>query len=553
MSTPNTQPGTGDHDASAGSLGFQRLWEDAMKKYNDVTGKDLRCSSLFDKMSGAGSIEEVESILREHDKGFKAFRANGEKARAVIAPIVTLTKLFVDAGGEIAAASSVVPGGKAIFTAFGVFLEVRLSLVSAPCKLFLPELTVIKAAEKVSKRFDDLEGLLSRLGGVLSRLRNHLQSCSALSVELEGIFVGALIQLLNVLAICTKYIRKRTSWRTVICKRTKDYGRALLGDKDVEDALKELDRLTAEELLAAAAQILDVVQSVDANVGLIGNNVMKLGDDVEAVGNNVADLQATGAKSLNLHLDKDIQDWLAPPDPSQTHEERRTSHLTGTCMWFFDSKFEEWKNSNNGVYWIHGNPGTGKSVLCSSIIEHVSSTPGLHVAYFYFDYRRTEMQTVTGLLASLIYQLATCSEQCHKVLEQFRKDNRAKLSPTRELLISCLERILQTSAGAVIIIDALDECSPSTRQDGLFPTLHRLVSKDIPGLRILLTSRPEADIQKAMDDFPAHQLRLHDADAHTRDLATYISHCLAGDDYSEWPADVKVVAEKELKLMASGM
>lgn len=189
----------------------------------------------------------------------------------------------------------------------------------------------------------------------------------------------------------------------------------------------------------------------------------------------------------------------------------------------------------------------------SSIIEHVSSISGLHVAYFYFDYRHTDMQTVTGLLASLIYQLATCSEQCHQVLRQFCAENRAKLDPTRELLLGCLEQILQVSTGVVIIIDALDECPYSIRRDELFPTLHRLVSKDTGGLHILLTSRPESDIHKAMAGFPAHRLKLHDADAHTRDLATYISHGLARDDYSSWPDSTKKLAEQELKSMANGM
>ncbi|EKM49272.1 uncharacterized protein PHACADRAFT_201834 [Phanerochaete carnosa HHB-10118-sp] len=342
-------------------------------------------------MLGAKSVEEVVGILEEHKKGFKVFRAHGENARAVVAPIVTPTKLFIDAVGEIAAASSIVPGSKAIFAAFGVLLG---------------------AAEKVSKRLDALEGLLSRLGGVLSRLRNHLRSHSKLSVELENIFVSALVQLLNVLAICTQYVRKRTSWRSAILKRMRDYGRALLGDKNVKEALEKLDDLTREEILANTAQMLDMAQGIAAQVDVVGGGVVEIKDNVKAVSNDVADLRVIAVESHNLRLDKDIRDWLAPPDPGRNHEERRTSHLDGTCTWFFDSKFEEWKDSKNGVYWIYGNP---------------------------------------------------------------------------------------------------------------------------------------------MDRYPAHQLRLHDADAHTRDLVTYVSHGLAKDDYSSWPLNIKELAQKELVSNASGM
>ncbi|EKM48661.1 uncharacterized protein PHACADRAFT_202543 [Phanerochaete carnosa HHB-10118-sp] len=210
-------------------------------------------------MSGATSVVEVESVLEEHEKGFKAFRAHGKNARAIIAPIFAFTKLFVDVGGEAASASGVVPGGKAIFA----------------------------AAENVSQHFNELEGLLSWLGEVLGRLHNHLQSHTVLNVELGDIFVRALIQLLNVLAICTKYVRKQVSWRSTIFRRTKGYGRTLLGHKDVEDALKKLDELTREELLANTSLTLDMVQGTDAKVELVSDNVVKLGNGIKAVSDDL--------------------------------------------------------------------------------------------------------------------------------------------------------------------------------------------------------------------------------------------------------------------------
>ncbi|EKM48496.1 uncharacterized protein PHACADRAFT_202741 [Phanerochaete carnosa HHB-10118-sp] len=266
MSIPNTHPVPRHQGASAGFLRFQKLWEDAILKYNNVTDSNLRRSPLFNKMIYANSVEEVVRVLEEHKKGFRAFRKHGEKARAVVAPIFTFTKLLIDAGGEAAVASGVVPGGKAIFTAFGVLLE---------------------AAEKVSQSFDAIEGLLSRLGGVLRRLHNHLRSYTVLNDQLEDIFVRALVQLLDVLALCTKYIRKRVSLRDTILKRTGDYSRALLGNKDVKDALEKLDKLTKEELLANTAQTLDVVQGI--------------ANGVDAVCNDLADLRGIGASTLNLH------------------------------------------------------------------------------------------------------------------------------------------------------------------------------------------------------------------------------------------------------------
>ncbi|EKM54763.1 uncharacterized protein PHACADRAFT_258823 [Phanerochaete carnosa HHB-10118-sp] len=322
--TPTTQSELGGQDSSASSSRFQELWEGAFLEYKKVTGSDLLRSPLYNQIQKAESSGKVARILKEHKSNFKAFRAHGEKIRAIIAPIFTLTKLFTDAGGEIAAASSAVPGGKAIFAAFGVFLE---------------------AFDKVSEQYDALEELLSRLGGVLGRLDNHLQARSVLNEQLKGVFVRALVQLLNVFAICTKYTKKQISDRTAVFTRMKDYGRALLGNKDVKDALEKLDELTKEELLATAAQTFDVVQGVAAKVELVGGDVTETKENVKAVR---SDLRGIGAKVLNLHLEsveKDIRDWLASPDPNQNHEERRTSYLDGTCVWFFDHNWDREEHS----------------------------------------------------------------------------------------------------------------------------------------------------------------------------------------------------------------
>ena len=50
-----------------------------------------------------------------------------------------------------------------------------------------------------------------------------------------------------------------------------------MGQKDIENALKRLDRLTQEEALMAAAQIMILTHTVDNKVTAIGNNV----DDVK--------------------------------------------------------------------------------------------------------------------------------------------------------------------------------------------------------------------------------------------------------------------------------
>ena len=56
-----------------------------------------------------------------------------------------------------------------------------------------------------------------------------------------------------------------------------------MGRKDIEDALKRLDRLTQEEALMAAAQILSLTHTVDNKVTGVGNKLNDVDDKMDIV------------------------------------------------------------------------------------------------------------------------------------------------------------------------------------------------------------------------------------------------------------------------------
>ncbi|KAI0026714.1 hypothetical protein K488DRAFT_92011 [Vararia minispora EC-137] len=181
MSIPNSAPPGDQNDPPDLSQSrFQTIWNGAVQEYQRITGEDLLQHSLYAKLQHVKSVEDVVPILEGHEKGFQTFRRRGENIRAALAPIFTITQLFVDTAGEISVASGVVPGGKAIFTACGVFLG---------------------AARDVSQRYDILTIVLKRLKSVLERLNGYLRSRSDLSIGLKTVFIESLAQLLKVLAV----------------------------------------------------------------------------------------------------------------------------------------------------------------------------------------------------------------------------------------------------------------------------------------------------------------------------------------------------------------
>jgi hypothetical protein len=53
-------------------------------------------------------------------------------------------------------------------------------------------------------------------------------------------------------------------------------------------------------------------------------------------------------------LQKDVQHWLSPPDPSTNHDFVWKAHHAGTASWFFESDaIIEWKKTGSFL-WIHG-------------------------------------------------------------------------------------------------------------------------------------------------------------------------------------------------------
>ena len=60
------------------------------------------------------------------------------------------------------------------------------------------------------------------------------------------------------------------------------------------------------------------------------------------------------AKNERDRLQKDIQHWLAPPDPSTNHHIAWKAHHPGTSSWFFESDtLTKWKKTGSFLM-IHG-------------------------------------------------------------------------------------------------------------------------------------------------------------------------------------------------------
>jgi len=199
-----------------------------------------------------------------------------------------------------------------------------------------------------------------------------------------------------------------------------------------------------------------------------------------------------------------------------------------------------------------------------ALIQKKKKEAGLaSLAYFYFDFRDTDKKNLRNLLPSLLTQLSACSDSCCNILSRiYRTHDDGARMPSTSTLIACLKEMLALPGqGPIyIILDALDECPntsgiPSPRKQVL-DLLKDLVGLRLSNLHICLTSRPEVDIQAALEPLAFHPVSIHDQSGQKRDIEDYIRSVVYADSDTamrRWRDKDKKLVIETLTERADGM
>ena len=179
------------------------------------------------------------------------------------------------------------------------------------------------------------------------------------------------------------------------------------------------------------------------------------------------------------------------------------------------------------------------------------------LAYFYFDFRDVNKQKLHNMLPSLLIQLSARSDPCYKILSWYYAYYTGP--PSNRDMIKCLKEMLSLDAQrpTYIIMDALDECSitstiPSPREE-VVQLVEELVGLHIPNLHICVTSRPEHDIQLALEPLSGHHVSLHDESGQQEDIANYVASFVRSNQrIQRWREEDKDLVIKTLSEKADG-
>ena len=210
-----------------------------------------------------------------------------------------------------------------------------------------------------------------------------------------------------------------------------------------------------------------------------------------------------------------------------------SAHPT-TCDWLFETaQFRQWRDrtdacSHNGVLWIKGNPGTGKSTLMKHVLGHCQRVFGDHIiAAHFFNARGDDFEKeALGMLRSLLCQLLgkdpSIYDRFVPIFREKRQKHRAgewewRESELKEFLLSEIRD--HQSKPLLLLVDALDECSEQhVRSVVEFLEDLSLKAKNKTSLHICLSSRhyPYISMEKHLE------LVVEERYEHSEDINIYV-------------------------------
>ncbi|KAF9556970.1 WD40 repeat-like protein [Agrocybe pediades] len=194
-----------------------------------------------------------------------------------------------------------------------------------------------------------------------------------------------------------------------------------------------------------------------------------------------------------------------------------------------------WVKDPNGskVFWMNGMAGTGKTTILYSFCEWLEDDKRL-AGNFFCSRASASCGDLNNIVRSIAYQLAHYSpafrsELC-KILEEKQNPHALNVGEQFKWVVATpLENSKDAIPdGAVIVIDALDECSDISAT-ALFLKVLMSYAARLP-IKFLVASRPEPVILKNMQapNFLPSMLRLHDVEQSfvETDIRLYLQEAL---------------------------
>ncbi|KAF5534767.1 NACHT domain-containing protein [Fusarium napiforme] len=206
-------------------------------------------------------------------------------------------------------------------------------------------------------------------------------------------------------------------------------------------------------------------------------------------------LQIMRSQELERENNQRLLDSLSSYDYIKPLKQARQKRYPKSAEWIFGTdEFKRWVNGTTpGLLWCSGKMGSGKSIICASVIDYLltqRSSAQSHVTFFFSRFDDSESMKAETILRALARQMVTIQDvsgdtkQALETIQDAPEDISSELS---RLLTRLLSR---KGSSSWVILDGIDECQRVERE--ILIKALRSILNDGANARLFITSRDHA-------------------------------------------------------------
>lgn len=192
--------------------------------------------------------------------------------------------------------------------------------------------------------------------------------------------------------------------------------------------------------------------------------------------------------------------WLSAAEDSQEEHLHQLAdkRQPGTCNWILENDhILSWTEDEigNGLIWMTGIPGAGKSFLCSLLVENLELRQDQTSLYYFCGLKSSLPDSCSSVLRTLTVQVVRQNLDFAPHIHQayLQKGSGHSSSAMKRMLKELFSFLCSTR----IVLDGVDECDHSVQKE-LLTSLLELQKHAGEKCKILVSSRNEIHINKAM-------------------------------------------------------
>ncbi|UPK96932.1 hypothetical protein LCI18_007867 [Fusarium solani-melongenae] len=293
-----------------------------------------------------------------------------------------------------------------------------------------------------------------------------------------------------------KFVR-RSGWQLIFLT---SWGRFERTFKHILEDLKEHGSLIDKEAnarnIAEAKEMRENIQSWRKEIQARKEEIQARREESQSqLSREETEQSAKQFKAIASWLKINESDQLAIFDSISSE----VAEYQGTCGWILENpKVRSWlkRKPDTPALWLQGSAGTGKSVLCTQLVNFMKRSNKFVIRHF-CTYLYASSTAYEQILKSLILQLVQKDDDL--VAHVYEAHVLEKKSPETTALEQLFQTLLANMSNepsqeeyAWIIIDGLDECEPD-KQTRLVRLINHVTSKHpLPGstaYKVLISSR----------------------------------------------------------------